>query len=255
MTPRRPLTSEQKAKYRPTVAKYGKEFYEAHKIEILAKQRRRYAEDKEYREGRLARAKAIRLESPGKERDTKRVYTITHRAEIKEAGAKWREANPERDAQNRKNYAALHPDRLHATSVRWRKLNPEKIRNSKIAYREENIEKIRISRALYRELNAEKLRADGIAYVEANREKVNALRAKRRSAKIQRIPLWFDKEAADAVYTQAALLRSLGIDCHVDHIIPLRGKNVSGLHIHTNLQVITARENAMKGNKFEVMTA
>lgn len=37
----------------------------------------------------------------------------------------------------------------------------------------------------------------------------------------------------------------------VDHIIPLRGKNVSGLHIHTNLQIITDLDNSSKGNKYD----
>lgn len=64
-------------------------------------------------------------------------------------------------------------------------------------------------------------------------------------AKAERIPSWADMKAIRAVYVQAA---ALGLT--VDHIIPLRGKTVSGLHVENNLRIITGRENDIKSNKF-----
>ena len=38
----------------------------------------------------------------------------------------------------------------------------------------------------------------------------------------------------------------------VDHIIPLRGELASGLHVESNLQVITADENRKKNNNYRI---
>ena len=85
----------------------------------------------------------------------------------------------------------------------------------------------------------------------------SAIVAKRRADRIQRTPAWLTGEqltAMDKLYKQAAwLTRITGVKWHVDHIVPLKGKNVSGLHIPSNLQVIPARENLRKGNRLATL--
>ena len=65
--------------------------------------------------------------------------------------------------------------------------------------------------------------------------------------KLNRTPLWADLEQIRQIYAQASKE-----DKVVDHIVPLRGKLVSGLHVHYNLQLLTKSENSSKNNKFEV---
>lgn len=61
-----------------------------------------------------------------------------------------------------------------------------------------------------------------------------------------RVPKWSEKEQIVEFY------KNCPEGYHVDHIIPLKGKLVSGLHVISNLQYLTAEENIRKGNKFEI---
>jgi hypothetical protein len=70
------------------------------------------------------------------------------------------------------------------------------------------------------------------------------------------MPKWVDSEELwliKEVYDLAALRTKLfGFSWHVDHIVPLQGALVSGLHTIGNLQVIPGVENMSKSNKFEL---
>ena len=93
------------------------------------------------------------------------------------------------------------------------------------------------------------------AYRLANPDKINALTAKRRASKLQATPTWLTPEQHKQIlefYTEAKRLeQETGIKHHVDHIVPLQGLNVCGLHVPWNLQVITAEENVRKSNKWQ----
>ena len=88
--------------------------------------------------------------------------------------------------------------------------------------------------------------------------KANKWAADRRGYKLQRTPAWLtddDHWIIKEIYDLAAQRsRMTGFEWHVDHIIPLKGKTVCGLHVPNNLQVIPGSENIRKHNKHDETT-
>jgi hypothetical protein len=112
----------------------------------------------------------------------------------------------------------------------------------------------------YRELRKDSVKAKQKEWADSNRDKENARWRKwysqnrkerylqtqfEKAEKLKRMPSWADKDAIAEFY------RNCPDGHHVDHIVPLRGKNVSGLHILENLQYLPARDNMSKGNRFD----
>jgi hypothetical protein len=82
--------------------------------------------------------------------------------------------------------------------------------------------------------------------------------ARRHAAKLQATPAWSETADIARVYEEARMLTArTGVKHEVDHIVPLRGKDVCGLHVIANLRVITKIENVRKHNKLvpEIATA
>lgn len=79
--------------------------------------------------------------------------------------------------------------------------------------------------------------------------------AKRRAAILKRTPLWLSNDHLQAIRGVYALAAKktveTGVKWHVDHIIPLQGRSVSGLHVPWNLQVLPAAKNIAKHNRYE----
>ena len=79
---------------------------------------------------------------------------------------------------------------------------------------------------------------------ENGRGVVNSYNTKRYVTKLQRTVPWADLKAIKEFY------KNCPKGYHVDHIIPLQGENVSGLHVLSNLQYLTKSQNSSKGNRY-----
>jgi hypothetical protein len=71
----------------------------------------------------------------------------------------------------------------------------------------------------------------------------------REAQKLRATPSWMDPERVEAVYALARKCRDEGMKVEVDHLVPLRGRTVCGLHTHDNLAVVERRDNMSKGNR------
>ena len=153
----------------------------------------------------------------------------------------YREINKEKISKYQKEYRLKHRERLIAYKNQWNQDNKDKCtNNSKKRYAEKK----------------DKIKAYVADYKKTYPEKANANKVKRKAAKKLRTPIWLtdlDFERIENEYKLAALLTKLtGESWHVDHIIPLQGKNVSGLHVPYNLQVLRASENCSKQNYYRI---
>jgi hypothetical protein len=161
----------------------------------------------------------------------------------------------ERTAGNREAYNARKKrerfSKLHILAERARLA---RVKETPEAYAL-RLEKAKIKQRQWRVLNVgrQSVKDAKKAYKIANPGKVNAGTIKRRLSKLNRTPAWLTEDdhwIMKQAYELAALRKRIfGFDWHVDHIIPLQGGRVSGLHVPTNIQVIPWWENLSKANK------
>lgn len=118
-----------------------------------------------------------------------------------------------------------------ATTKAWQAANPERLKFNNDSWREANPDR------------KARMNAD---WKRENPGAVTASLAKYRARKLRATPPWADLIAIRAVYMQAA---ELGLT--VDHIVPLQGRSVCGLHVHWNLQLLSRKENAKKNNRLD----
>ena len=99
--------------------------------------------------------------------------------------------------------------------------------------------------------NIEKARSYRKKWNQANVDKCRIICNKRYSYAKQARPIWADQFLIEEAYSLAQHRTSVtGIKWEVDHVLPIKGKDVCGLHVGENLQIITRSKNASKSNRF-----
>jgi hypothetical protein len=148
-------------------------------------------------------------------------------------------------AEKRAIWRRNNPDKVLAENASYRARNPEYWDEH---YRKNSVKESERKAKYYRE-NKEIVSARIRNYANKNKHSVAAKLAKRRASLLSATPAWANHDKVKAFYKAADLLNMVtGIWHEVDHIVPLQGRKVCGLHWEGNLRVIERAENRSKGN-------
>jgi wobble nucleotide-excising tRNase len=170
-------------------------------------------------------------------------YRAANRKRVQETMREWRKKNKDKIRNDNKAWIAKNRERWLAIKVKSTAASAEKNRARVKAWKVANSDKV----ALWNSENKDRRKLLKKIWQSNNKEKKCLSQAMRRAAKLRATPSWLSREHHSeivSIYNLAAAL-----DLHVDHIIPLRGKTVCGLHVPWNMQLLTKSENISKGNR------
>jgi len=150
--------------------------------------------------------------------------------------ASYRLANAAKIKATTAAYYLVNATKMKATATAWYRANPGRKSAHNAAWAKAHPEQAKAASAVWAKTHPDKAIAS------------NAIHRAKEAA-----PKWLTEAHYDemlAFYTQAKQLELFdGVPRHVDHIVPLQGDNVCGLHVPWNLQILTADQNISKGNR------
>jgi len=199
---------------------------------------------------------------PYKDKEKQKEYYLNNKKNIQEYKKQWALKNKEKIKQKLKDYYINNLTVIKEKAKKYRKENLENIKqaqrnyyyqnrqlinNKSKQYQKNNREKQNAYKKRYYELNPlekEKAKQRIINWKLKNKNKLNFYTRLRQVNKIKATPKWANLEKIKQIY----------LNCpkgfHVDHIVPLKNSVVCGLHVENNLEIVTAKYNLKKSNKF-----
>lgn len=196
------------------------------------------------------------LKDPAARAAYQKAYQEKRKAELAKYHAAYRKKNRELiKSKKRKDWVERNEE--HKAKLRARyKANPEKYKAASRNNYQRTQDACRAYAKNYRAANEAIVKARKLEYARTHKGVINAAVARRKAALLQRTPSWLTNDEhwiiEEAYELAARRTKLLGFDWHVDHIIPLQGKLVSGLHVPANLRVIPGIDNVRKKNTFVV---
>jgi actin-related protein len=149
---------------------------------------------------------------------------------------------------DQKSYYQRNSDKVKRKVKEYAKKNKEKVS----AYNRTKTRDKEYDKRYYLE-NKEKVKQTQRAYYEKKKLEYFERNARRRAAKLTSQPSWLTEEQKEQIQNFYWLCQDLkvvtGQDYHVDHILPLQGETVCGLHVPWNLQVLPSDINISKSNR------
>ena len=192
-----------------------------------------------------------------------REYATENREKVLESKRNYYKKDPKGFTAKTTAYARAHKEQCNAYKKKWLEANPEKRRESANGWYASNKEQASEYRKTRYELDPKKYNAATRDWQSRNKERVSAnakrwreenldrsrATVRRRRAKMRYVQ-WADDARILEVYSEALrLTEETGVKHEVDHVFPVSGRTVTGLHVAENLRAVPCSVNRSKNNK------